>query len=238
MSGNTSRGLLYFLGFIYLCASITILVFGFISFSGFTQTYEMNDYKQDIKIGDNPLAKTCTLLGGAAGLIMAIMLFLSGKWRSGICACPFGLLGVVGGITLLTGFGFAMSSKDPSWYKDAVCNSKIAGLNWKTGQELAKSMNQEFINKLMCSNTCPCEADHHDIIEDDVDEKTLTKTFKRTWKDKPADGNVPMKFGTDDDDAQKKEFASFEECFNDVIQPKGGAPPNDIYKAAVNNYKK
>lgn len=151
VSKNTSKGLLYFLFFIYFCVSITILVFGVISFSGFTQTYEVKDYKQDIKIGDNPIAKACTLLGGLAGFVMAIMLFLSAKWRTGVFACPFGLLGLLGGTVLLVGFGFAMSNKEPSFYKDSVCNTKIEKLGGKTGAELAKSMNMEFINKLMCS---------------------------------------------------------------------------------------
>lgn len=99
-------------------------------------------------------------------------------------------------------------------------------------------MNLEFIDKLMCSETCPCEADHHDIIEDDVDEKTLNKAFKRTWKDKPADGLLPMKFGVEDDDKNKREFNSFEECFNEIIGPNHKTAPNDVYRAAMNNYKK
>ena len=45
VSKNTSKGLLYFLSFIYFAAAITIIVFGIISFSGFTQTYELKDFK-------------------------------------------------------------------------------------------------------------------------------------------------------------------------------------------------
>lgn len=210
ISKHTSKGLLYFLFFIYFCVSITILVFGVISFSGFTQTYEMNNFKQDIKIGDNPIAKSCTLLGGLCGLGLSILLFLSARWRTGIFACPFGLVGIFSGIVLVTGFAFAIQAKDPAVYKDAVCNTKIAGLGMKSGADVAKQMNLAFINSLMCSESCPCEADHHDIIEDDIDEKTLSKAFKRTWKDKAADGNIPMKFGVEDDDKVKKEFSTFE----------------------------
>ena len=138
VSKNTSKGLLYFLFLMYFCVSITILVFGLISFSGFVQTYELKDFKQDIKIGDNPIAKSCTLLGGFAGFIMAILLFLSARWRTGIFALPFGLIGFFGGVCLLVGFGFAISSKDPTFYKDSVCNTKMAGLNWKTGSEVSR----------------------------------------------------------------------------------------------------
>lgn len=198
----------------------------------------MNDFKQDIKIGDNPIAKGATLLGGLCGLGLTIMLYLTGRWRTGLLACPFGLVGIFAGIVLLVGFGMAITVKDPSWYKDAVCNTKMAGLNWKTGAEVARDMNLEFIDKLMCSDQCPCEADHHDIIEDDVDEKTLNKAFKRTWKEKPTDGLLPMKFGFEDDDKVKREFASFEECFNEEISAKHETPPNDVFKAAMNNYKK
>jgi hypothetical protein len=87
----------------------------------------------------------------------------------------------------------------------------------------------------MCSKECPCDADHHDIIEDDIDEKTLNQVFKRTWKEKAFDGNQPMIFG-DDDDPGKKEFATFEQCVNDVINKR--PPANDAQKAALNNYKK
>ena len=82
-------------------------------------------------------------------------------------------------------------------------------------------MNMEFINKIMCSAQCPCEADHHDIIEDDVNEKTLNAAFKRTWKEKSTDF-IPMKFGVEDDDNVKKEFSTFEECYNEVIAAKAG----------------
>lgn len=107
-----------------------------------------------------------------------------------------------------------------------------------TGAEVARKMNLEFINKVMCSDTCPCEADHHDIIEDDVDEKTLNKVFKRTWKDKGTDGNLPMKFGFEDDDKVKKEFNSFEECFDAQLKPHGENGHNDMFKAAYKNYLK
>ena len=45
VSKNTSKGLLMFLAFLYFVAACTILFFGVISFSGFTQTYEMKDFK-------------------------------------------------------------------------------------------------------------------------------------------------------------------------------------------------
>lgn len=47
-----------------------------------------------------------------------------------------------------------------------------------------------------------------------------------------------MKFGIEDEDQVKKEFATFEDCYNDVIAAKAGNAPNDVYKAALNNYKK
>lgn len=69
---------------------------------------------------------------------MAIFLFLSARWRTGIFACPFGLIGIFGGIILIVGFAMAITTKDPSFYKDAVCNTKMSGLQWKTGAEVAR----------------------------------------------------------------------------------------------------
>ena len=112
---------------------------------------------------------------------MSILLFLTARWRTGLFACPFGLLGLFSGVVLLVGFGFAIQTKDSSFYKDKVCNTKFQQLGGKTGAEIAREQNLAFIDKIMCSDECPCEADHHDIIEDDVDEKTLNQAFKRTW---------------------------------------------------------
>jgi hypothetical protein len=151
---------------------------------------------------------------------MAVLLFLSARWRTGIFACPFGLIGILAGIVLLVSTGFALAVKEQSYYKDQVCNTKFPGLQGKTGAEVAKAMNAEFINKIMCSDQCPCEGDHHDIIEDDIDEKTLASTFKRTWKEKGHDGLLPMKFGLEDDEQGKKQYASFEECYNEVVKKK------------------
>ena len=45
-----------------------------------------------------------------------------------------------------------------------------------------------------------------------------------------------MKFGTEDDDKVKKEYTSMEDCFNEQFAAKG--PGNEMYNAAVSNYKK
>jgi hypothetical protein len=66
----------------------------------------------------------------------------------------------------------------------------------------------------------------------------LTSTFKRTWKEKGGEGLLPMKFGIEDGEPGKKEFATFEECYETVISHAKNHPPNEWYTAAVNNYKK
>merc|ERR1711935_566891 len=50
----------------------------------------------------------------------------------------------------------------------------------------------------------------------DIDEATLNKVFKRTWKEKSKDFK-PMVFGADDGG---KEYERFSDCFNEKI--KGG----------------
>jgi hypothetical protein len=77
---------------------------------------------------------------------MSVLLFLSGRWRTGLFAFPFGLIGIFAGFTLLTGFGFAISVKDASFYKDKICNTKMAGLGDKTGSEVARQLNLAFVN--------------------------------------------------------------------------------------------
>ncbi len=91
-----------------------------------------------------------------------------------------------------------------------------------------------FIDQMMCSKTCPCPADHHDIIEDDIDEATLNKVFKRTWAEKKS-GMNPMVFGTEDG---SKEYETFEACFDDKIKHANhnGDPP--LLRAAVDDFKR
>ena len=104
------------------------------------------------------------------------------RQRNNKFAGSFAFLGIFGGVVLVTGFGFAINTKDPTFYKDLACNSKIAGLENKTGTEVSKQMNDEFINKFMCSEDCPCQQNYQNIIEDDIKEDALSKVFKRTWK--------------------------------------------------------
>ena len=64
-------------------------------------------------------------MGGLGGLVMAVLLFLTARWRTGLFACPFGLIGILAGLMLLVATGFAMAVKEASFYKDAVCNTKF-----------------------------------------------------------------------------------------------------------------
>lgn len=86
----------------------------------------------------------------------------------------------------------------------------------------------------MCSKTCPCPADHHDIIEDDISEATLNKVYKRTWKDK-KDGMNPMIFG---DDNGGKEYEVFETCFDEKIKSANHNGDSPMLKGAIDNFKR
>jgi hypothetical protein len=95
-------------------------------------------------------------------------------------------------------------------------------------------MNMVFIDQMMCSETCPCPADHHDIIEDDIDEKTLNKVYKRTWKEKSKEFK-PMVFGSEDGG---KEYETFEACFNEKIAKANHNGDSAILKAAIDDFKR
>lgn len=76
--------------------------------------------------------------------------------------------------------------------------------------------------------------DHEGIIQDDIDEATLNKVYKRTWQEKKA-GMNPMVFGTEDGG---KEYETFESCFDEKIkgQNHNGDPP--VLRHAVEDFKK
>lgn len=118
ISKRTSPGLLKFLAFIYFCLSVTLLVFAVISFGGFTQKYQNGEKSVTMKIGDNPLARSCVFLGGFLGLIMCVLAFLTARGGTGIFACPFGLIGIFAGFALLTAMGLCLIQRDPLYYKD------------------------------------------------------------------------------------------------------------------------
>merc|ERR1719198_944323 len=47
---------------------------------------------------------------------------------------------------------------------------------------------------------------------------------------------IPMQFGFEDDGKVKREFESFEECYNEQL--KGSSVGGDVYKGAEANFKK
>ena len=146
ISKRTSPGLLYFLAFLYFCLSVTLIVFAVISFSGASQKFQNGTSSTTIKIADNPIAKSLTFLGGFLGLVMFVLLWLTAKSRTGIFACPFGLLGIFSGFALLAVVGLVLAQKEPNYYKDKMCNTKMTQLGGKSGSELAKEMNMAFID--------------------------------------------------------------------------------------------
>lgn len=71
-----------------------------------------------MKIGDKPLARSALVLGALLGLVMAVLAFCTARMRTGIFACPFGLIGIFAGFALLGVMGLCLVQKDPLYYKD------------------------------------------------------------------------------------------------------------------------
>ena len=86
----------------------------------------------------------------------------------------------------------------------------------------------------MCSETCPCAGDHEAIIQDDIDEATLSKTYKRTWKEKSKEFK-PMVFGAEDGG---KEFETFEKCYDEKIKTANHNGDSPVLKAAIDDFKR
>lgn len=89
-----------------------------------------------------------------------------------------------------------------------------------------------FIDQYMCSTDCPCPMDHHDIVEEDIDEATLNKKYKRTWKEKNKGFNE-MIFGTEDGG---KEYEVFETCFNEKFKENGGFGKPPLVQAGIKEF--
>ena len=45
-----------------------------------------------MKIGDSALAKSACFLGAFLGLVMCVLAFMTARARTGVFACPFGLI--------------------------------------------------------------------------------------------------------------------------------------------------
>ena len=108
ISKRTSPGLLRFLALVYLGLSVALIVFAVLSFGGVSQKFHTGNSSTTIKIGDNPLAKSLTFAGGFLGLVMMVLLWLTAKSRSGIFACPFGLIGIIAGFVCLAVLGLIL----------------------------------------------------------------------------------------------------------------------------------
>jgi hypothetical protein len=136
------------------------------------------------------------MIGGIIGIIMSILAYCTAAKKTPFFALPFFLLSIVAGAICLAAFVATISSATAIYYKNSVCHFRTGAT--RTGAELARQMNLNFVDKIMCSDTCPCENKYRNLWFDKYNEKIIGTLYQRTWAEKDNDKWVHMNFGKPD----------------------------------------
>lgn len=86
---------------------------------------------------------------------MSLLAWLTAAKKTPFFALPFFLLSIAAGAVCLAAFVATISSSTSIYYKRQVCNMRVGSA--RTGSEMAREMNLNFVDKVMCSDTCPCD---------------------------------------------------------------------------------
>ena len=74
-------------------------------------------------------------------------------------------------------------------------------------------MNVNFLDRSMCSTTCPCDPQFGEAWRNAFDEEKLNER-RRTWNDPPKD---PKQLSTMVFGGGSKQYHTFEDCYREVI---------------------
>lgn len=113
---------------------------------------------------------------------MSILAWCTAAKKTPFIALPFFLLSVVAAAICLAAFVATISSATAIYYKNQVCHFRTGAT--RTGSELARQMNLNFVDKVMCSDTCPCENTYRDLWFNKYGEDVISKLYQRTWNEK------------------------------------------------------
>ena len=209
---------LYFVSFLLFVTSVSMILISLDTFKKVDSKVDSGNLHTELHIDANEYAKRAMKMGGIVGLWLAAFGFLTACNRVPYFACPFAVGTFLLGTLSLIVFIGTVSPESAMFYKQQTCNALTEnGNQMQTGSHIAKTMNVNFIDKLMCSKTCPCEPESKMAWMEAYNEQQL-KDRGRTWGTKetvPMNGHFsntifPMNF-----DGGRKSYSSFESCYNE-----------------------
>lgn len=167
--------------------SIGMFIASFVAFQPVNQSMAQGKITDNFQDEGNEVGKKVCKWGGTFGLVMAIFAYLTATQKMPYFACPFALgsffMGCVFAAVLVT----TISEETAVYYKTQFCQAfanqehKVgAGHDPLNAEKAAVLMDVNFIDRLMCSDLCPCSINHKSQWEDKFPENEL-KRRQRTW---------------------------------------------------------
>ena len=145
--------------FVLFFVSVMLIVFSLTLFRALESKIHSGKMNTEYKVESNVVAQKLCRFGGVLGITMSILAYLTATKRKLYFSIPL----AVGAFLLGTMFAAILAmtfSQDSALYmKNQTCNVLIAAgkLGTVPAFAIARTMNVNFIDKMMCSKVCPCD---------------------------------------------------------------------------------
>lgn len=87
----------------------------------------------------------------------------------------------------------------------------------KIAEDVQKNMNINFIDRVMCSTTCPCDPTYKNLWEGPMNEQYVNKRL-RSWESSPKAPLVAFDFSEKEKTEAGKPIETFEDCYTMKIR--------------------
>ena len=185
-------------------------LFGYLSIVGSKSVPVPEKYKTKFEIPQRTGIAYAALGGMIVGIIIGALGCAAAKCRTAWFACPFGTLSFLIGILNLVVGGAILGGQVTDEVYQQACVVKHDELDGKSGSEVMKAQLSASVDKLMCTNTCPCNQEDFATKYQSLTDAELAP-FGRTNADMIA-GNTP---GT-------TYFSTYGECYNTTLKDATG----------------
>lgn len=156
---------LKFFSFVLFGVSIMLLVFSVTLFRSLESKIHAGKMDTAYRVESNIVAQKLCRFGGALGITLSILCYLTATKKKLYFAIPlaFGTFLLGSMFTAICIMTFSQNSA--LFFKNQSCNALIAAgkLGTVPAFTIARTMNVNFIDKMMCSKVCPCPASYESL---------------------------------------------------------------------------
>ena len=172
--------------FLLFLVSIMLLIFSVTLFKPLESKIHAGKMDTAYKVEGNIVAQKLCRFGGALGITLSILAYLTATKKKLYFSIPLAigtfLLGsMFTAICLMT-----FSQNSALFFKNQSCNVLVAAGKMGTvpAFAIARTMNVNFIDKMMCSKVCPCAEQYEPLWTAQYAENEL-QLRNRTWSREP-----------------------------------------------------